>query len=179
MLTAEREQTEQLPEIVMPACPVQKILKGQKALVTGANSGIGKGIAIALAHAGADVVVNYYAGEEATQAVIDEAGHCSGRFYGHRADVSQEDQVREMFERMFDEFGTIDILVNNAGIQIDAKFEEMTLESKTGGNKKRRLGAACRRGGSLRCLWQRSGAVRSIGAGARFSVKLFRPARRS
>jgi glucose 1-dehydrogenase len=46
MLTFEHQLTEPLPEVVMPACPVQKLLKGQKALVTGANSGIGKGIAI-------------------------------------------------------------------------------------------------------------------------------------
>lgn len=130
MLTAESHRTipEQLPDVVMPVCPVQKILKGQKALVTGANSGIGKGIAIALAHAGADVVVNYFAGEEAAEAVVEEACHCSSRVYAHRADVSQEDQVRDMFRRMFEEFGTIDILVNNAGIQIDARFEEMTLD---------------------------------------------------
>jgi len=127
MLTTTLEITEQLPEVVMPACPVQKILKGQKALVTGANSGIGQGIAIALAHAGADVVLNYYAGDEAAQAVLQEARRCSSRVYAHRADVSQEDQVRDMFQRMFDEFGTIDILVNNAGIQIDARLEEMTL----------------------------------------------------
>jgi len=128
MLTAEQKKTERLPEVVMPACPVQKILKGQKALVTGANSGIGKGIAVALAHAGADVVVNYYAGDDAAHAVVEEAGHCSSRVLAHRADVSQEDQVREMFRRMFDELGTIDILVNNAGIQIDARFEDMTLD---------------------------------------------------
>jgi glucose 1-dehydrogenase len=112
----------------MPACPVHKLLKGQKALVTGANSGIGKGIAMALAHAGADVVVNYHSGEEAAEAVVDEAGQCGSRVYAHCADVSQEDQVRDMVHRMLDEFGTIDILVNNAGIQIDARFEEMTLD---------------------------------------------------
>ena len=48
-----------LPLVVMPACSIEKKLKGQKALVTGASSGIGKGIAIGLGHAGADVVVNY------------------------------------------------------------------------------------------------------------------------
>ncbi len=127
MLTAELEVTDQLPEVIMPACPIQKLLKGQKALVTGANSGIGKGIAIALAHAGADVVVNYYADEAAADWVVDEASRCSSRVYAHRADVSQEDQTREMFERMFDEFGTIDILVNNAGLQQDAALENMTL----------------------------------------------------
>ncbi len=128
MSTAELAAPELLPEVVMPACPVQKILKGQKALVTGANSGIGRGIAIALAHAGADVVVNYYAGDELAQAVVEEAGHCQSRVYAHRADVSQEDQVRGMFRRMFDEFGTIDILVNNAGIQQDARFEDLSLD---------------------------------------------------
>ena len=50
MLTAPTDTAEVLPEVVMPACPIQKLLKGQKALVTGANSGIGKGIAIALAY---------------------------------------------------------------------------------------------------------------------------------
>ena len=55
-------QDEVLPDVVMPTCPIRKVLKGQKALVTGASSGIGKGIAIALAHAGADVVVNFKSG---------------------------------------------------------------------------------------------------------------------
>jgi glucose 1-dehydrogenase len=128
MLTAELDVTEQLPDVVMPACPVQKLLKGQKALVTGANTGIGKGIAIALAHAGADVVVNYYADDAAADWVVEEAARCSSRVYAHRADVSQESQVREMFGRMFDKFGTIDILVNNAGLQQDASLEEMTID---------------------------------------------------
>jgi glucose 1-dehydrogenase len=127
MLTALTDTAEAFPDVVMPACPVQKLLRGQKALVTGANSGIGKGIAIALAHSGADVVVNYYADDAAADWVVDEAARCSSRVYAHRADVSQEDQVREMFERMFDEFGTIDILVNNAGLQQDAALEDMTL----------------------------------------------------
>jgi glucose 1-dehydrogenase len=127
MLTAELETSEQLPDVVMPACPIQKILKGQKALVTGANSGIGRGIALALAHAGADVVVNFYAGEEAAARVVEEASHCGSYVYAHQADVSQEKEVRDMFERMHDEFGTIDILVNNAGLQQDARLEDMTL----------------------------------------------------
>jgi glucose 1-dehydrogenase len=119
---------EKLPEVVMPACPVEKILEGQKALVTGANSGIGKGIAIALGQAGADVVVNYLSGEEAAQAVVSEIRSAGSKAYAHRADVSLEDQVQAMFKRMFQEFGTIDILINNAGLQRDAPFDEMTLE---------------------------------------------------
>ena len=54
----------------MPECEMHKILKGQKALVTGANSGIGKAVALALGEAGADVVVNYVSNEEAAQEVI-------------------------------------------------------------------------------------------------------------
>jgi glucose 1-dehydrogenase len=119
---------EPLPDVVMPACPIRKVLKGQAALVTGANSGIGKGIAIALAHAGADVVVNFRSNPEAAERVVAEAKHCGSRVYAHQADVSSEEQVRAMFRRMFDEFGTIDILVNNAGLQQDAPFDQMTLQ---------------------------------------------------
>jgi glucose 1-dehydrogenase len=55
---------ENLPKVVLPQCPAEKILRGQKALVTGANSGIGKAIAVALGQAGADVVVNYVRSDE-------------------------------------------------------------------------------------------------------------------
>ncbi|OGG46508.1 MAG: sugar dehydrogenase [Candidatus Handelsmanbacteria bacterium RIFCSPLOWO2_12_FULL_64_10] len=111
----------------MPEYPIEKVLKGQRALVTGASSGIGKGIALALGHAGADVVVNYLSGPDAARQVVDEIIRCGGRAFAHQADVSQEDQVQAMFQRMFQEFGTIDILVNNAGIQRDAPFDQMTL----------------------------------------------------
>jgi glucose 1-dehydrogenase len=116
-----------MPAVVMPACPIERILKGQKALVTGANSGIGKAIAIALGQAGADVVVNYLRGNEEADAVVAQARDCGARSYAHMADVSQEDQVQAMFRRMLEEFGTIDILVNNAGLQQDAPFDAMTL----------------------------------------------------
>ena len=121
-------QDQSLPEVVMPSCPVRQVLKGQKALITGANSGIGKAIAIALAHAGADVVVNYRSGPETAQQVVEEAGRCGSRAYAHEADVSREDQVREMFQRMSKELGGIDILANNAGLQADAPIDEMTLD---------------------------------------------------
>jgi glucose 1-dehydrogenase len=96
--------------------------------VTGANSGIGKGIALAMGAAGADVVVNYRFGDEAAAEVVEAIeDHCVSAMT-HLADVSREDQVREMFARMIDEFGTIDVLVNNAGLQRDSRIEEMTLE---------------------------------------------------
>jgi glucose 1-dehydrogenase len=120
-------EQEALPEVVMPSCPIRKVLAGQKALVTGANSGIGKGIAIALAQAGADVVVNFVANAEAAHQVAEEASQGGGCVYAHQADVSDEAQVRAMFQRMIEDFGTIDILVNNAGLQQDAPLESMTL----------------------------------------------------
>jgi glucose 1-dehydrogenase len=123
---------EELPDIEMPHCDVRKILKGQKALVTGANSGIGKAVAIALCRAGADVVINYRNGDEAAQQAIEEATHCgcssNGRAIAIQADVSKEDDVDRMFRQMFDAFGTIDILVPNAGLQQDAPIEAMTLQ---------------------------------------------------
>lgn len=118
---------EGLPQAVMPACPINKVLKGQKALVTGANSGIGKAVALALAHAGADVVVNYVSRPEAAEEVVQEGSRCGANVYAHQADVRKEDQVRAMFKKMIQEFGTIDILVNNAGLQKDAPIDQMTM----------------------------------------------------
>jgi NAD(P)-dependent dehydrogenase (short-subunit alcohol dehydrogenase family) len=117
-----------LPPVVMPTCEIRKTLAGQKALVTGANSGIGKGVAIALGKAGAEVVVNYVAKPEQAEEVVAEIRNEGGTAYAHQADVAQEDQVQAMFERMFDQLGTVDILVNNAGLQRDAGLEEMTLK---------------------------------------------------
>lgn len=122
------KQKDNLPKVIMPTCSVEKVLKGQKALVTGASSGIGKGIAIALGQAGADVVVNYVAGEEAAQEVVEAIKAAGSQAFAHKADVSDEQQVKEMFQRMVKEFGAIDILVNNAGIQKDAPIDEMTLD---------------------------------------------------
>jgi glucose 1-dehydrogenase len=121
-------QIEPLPDVVMPACPIDRILKGQRALVTGGNSGIGKAVAIAMGQAGADVVINFVANEDQAEEVVKEIQGSGSRAYSHHADVSQEDQVREMFQRMVDEYETVDILVNNAGLQRDAAFEEMTLQ---------------------------------------------------
>ncbi len=117
-----------IPDVVMPKPSMEKNLKGQKALVTGANSGIGKGIAMALGQAGADIVVNYIVGEEAAQEVVESIKSAGRQAYAHKADVSDEKQVKKMFAEMKEKFGTIDILVNNAGIQRDAPFDEMTMD---------------------------------------------------
>ena len=104
------------------------MLKGQKALVTGASSGIGHGVAVALAKAGADVVINYGRSKEKAEAVAEEVSKFGGKVLLAQADVSKEEEVEAMFQLMFKEFGTIDILVNNAGLQKDAPFAEMTLD---------------------------------------------------
>src|ERR1044072_2375603 len=108
---------ENLPEAVMPAMPVNKVLKGQKALVTGANSGIGKAVALSLARAGADVVVNYVSRPEAAEDVVKEITSHGGNAFTHKANVAKEDDVQAMFKKMIQEFGTIDILVKNNSIQ--------------------------------------------------------------
>lgn len=103
------------------------LLRGQKALVTGANSGIGKATAIGLGRAGADVVVNYVAGREDAEQVVKEIEGFGVRAYAHEADVSDEKQVVDMVARMVEEFGTIDVMVANAGLQRDSASVEMTL----------------------------------------------------
>jgi len=103
-------------------------LEGQKALVTGASSGIGRGSALALGAAGADVVVNYVTDPQAAQALVEQIRAGGVNAMAIRADVSREDQVRQMFAEMLGAWGTIDILVSNAGLQRDAPLTEMTLE---------------------------------------------------
>lgn len=115
-------------ESAAPPVAIQKLLIGQKALVTGANSGIGRGVAIALGQAGADVVVNYVVDDGAAKEVVTEIVKSGAKAYAHKADVASEQEVAAMFARMMREFGTIDILVNNAGLQRDSAFHEMTLD---------------------------------------------------
>ena len=103
-------------------------LKGQSALVTGANSGIGEAIAIGLGEAGANVVVNYVVDPEAAEKVAEKIRAFGSNAMIAQADVSNETGVKSMFQKMFSEFGTIDILVNNAGLQRDAHFHEMTID---------------------------------------------------
>ena len=103
-------------------------LAGQKALVTGANTGIGKAIAVALGKAGADVVVNYLHDDKAAAAVVTEIQSAGLKAFAHRADVSSEPDVTAMFDQAVREFGTLDILVANAWLQMDASFVDMTLE---------------------------------------------------
>jgi glucose 1-dehydrogenase len=102
-------------------------LQGQAALVTGAGSGIGAGVARALGAAGASVIVNYVSNPDAAEAVAEDVRRDGADAFAIQADVSNETEVREMFAKALARVGTLDILVNNAGLQQDAPFTEMTL----------------------------------------------------
>jgi glucose 1-dehydrogenase len=103
-------------------------LQGQKALVTGANSGIGRAVALALGAAGADVGVNYVTRPEDAEAVVAEIRQSGTEALALEADVSNEDEVVAMFRAAVERFGRLDILVANAGVQRDAHFVDMTLK---------------------------------------------------
>lgn len=103
-------------------------LKNQAALVTGSDSGIGKGVALALAAAGAKLVINYAHNHDAAEEVVSQIKATGGEAFAIQADVSHEEEVKTMFAQMFAHYGTIDILVNNAGVQKDSKFVDMTLD---------------------------------------------------
>jgi glucose 1-dehydrogenase len=105
-------------------------LKNQVAIITGASSGIGAGVALAMAKEGATVVINYpnENSREMAQKVMDDITAAGGKAVLQAADVSKEAEVINMFAFVVKQLGTVDILVNNAGIQKDAPFEKMSLE---------------------------------------------------
>jgi glucose 1-dehydrogenase len=109
-----------------PRYPI--VLEGQPALVTGANSGIGKAVALGLGASGADVVVNFVTNPQAAEDVAHQIEVGGRRALPIKADVSKEEEVKAMFAKAIDHFGTLHICVSNAGLQRDAALVEMTLE---------------------------------------------------
>ncbi len=105
----------------------QQPLKGQIALVTGANSGIGEACVRHVAAAGAAVAINYVAMPEKAQAIADDIVAAGGQAACFHADVSDEAQVLAMYDDIRARFGTVDIVVANAGLQRDAAVESMTV----------------------------------------------------
>ena len=103
-------------------------LTNQTAIVTGSNSGIGKGIALALARDGANVVINWISNEGAANEVVALCKKEGVNAIAIKADVSKEEEVKSMFAQAIKTFGTVDILINNAGLQRDAPIDEMTLQ---------------------------------------------------
>ena len=106
-------------------------MKGKRALITGSSSGIGAGVAVALAEAGARVVINYPDPSQHAnaQAVLDKIEKLGGVATAIQADVALEDDVKRLVDGAVEEMGGIDILVNNAGIAATSPVEEVPLET--------------------------------------------------
>jgi len=91
-------------------------LKNRNALITGASSGIGRAIAIALAQQGSNVIINFRSNEDLAKEVLAECNKYSKKNIAVRADITKENEVKEMFGKIKKDFGNLDILINNAGI---------------------------------------------------------------
>ena len=105
-----------------------RTLDGQIALVTGASRGIGRAVALALAEAGAEVVVNYSSSPDAADAVVGEITGSGGRAYALQANVADEEAVNDLIKTVIERSGRIDVLVNNAGITRDGLLMRMKTE---------------------------------------------------
>jgi len=106
----------------------QKPLQQQVALVTGASRGLGKEIALCLAQAGATVIINYNKNSVQAAEVVQEITTGGGQAYAIQADVSNEENVKELFVKIAELAGTVDILVNNAGINPVKTLQEVTVK---------------------------------------------------
>jgi 3-oxoacyl-[acyl-carrier protein] reductase len=100
-------------------------LSGQTAVVTGASRGIGRAIALELAAAGAEVIVNYASSAEAAAEVVEAIAAAGGQAWSHRADVAREAEVETMVKTVLERCGRLDVLVNNAGITRDGLLMRM------------------------------------------------------
>ena len=103
-------------------------LDGQIALVTGASRGIGRAVALGLADAGAEVVVNYSSSPDAADAVVAEIKDSGGKAYALQANVADEEAVNGLIKTVIERSGRIDVLVNNAGITRDGVLIRMKTE---------------------------------------------------
>jgi len=103
-------------------------LSGFTALVTGADRGIGRGIALELARAGCRVAVNYHVSGELAERTVTELEALGVEAFAVQGDVSRSAEVQRMFAQVVDRFGRLNILVNNAGVQTWKPFLEVTEE---------------------------------------------------
>ena len=116
-------------EVMERHAPSARGLDGKVALVTGSTSGIGLGVARALAHSGARVVLNGFATSEAVATEVAAIESDFGvRAIHHGADMAKPGEIADLLGKTLDAFGRLDILVNNAGIQHVAKLEEFPVE---------------------------------------------------
>ncbi len=101
-------------------------LSGKVAIVTGGNSGIGKAIVLALARAGANIVIDYVANEEATEELEQQVAALGDQSIGVDADVSKIEDLERLIKAAVDAFGRLDIMVNNAGIETRTSILDTT-----------------------------------------------------
>lgn len=102
------------------------LLKGKTVVVTGGNSGIGEAIVLAAAEQGANLVIDYVAHPEETEALVQRIEKAGGRAVGIQADVSKSADLHAMIQKAVDTFGRLDVLVNNAGIETRTSLLETT-----------------------------------------------------
>lgn len=109
---------------------MEQKLQNQIAIITGASSGIGSGIAKCIATSGATVIINHssQSSKPSAEAILQEITDDGGSGITYQCDVSKEEEVIKMFQDVIAQYGTVDILINNAGVQKDAKFTDMTLQ---------------------------------------------------
>src|ERR1022692_1424315 len=108
-------------------------LLGKNVLITGASSGIGEAIAIRFAQEGGNVAINYNSGADRAEAVAAKAVAAAKdagqtiKTFTVKADVSDEQDVKNMFAAAIKEFGTLDVLINNSGIQKPAASDQVDM----------------------------------------------------
>lgn len=101
-------------------------LKDKVAIVTGGNSGIGMAIVMELARQGANLVIDYIAHPEATEALEKQIHDLGDRVIGVKADVSKVDDLQNLVDSAVREFGRVDIMVNNAGVETRTSILDTT-----------------------------------------------------
>jgi acetoacetyl-CoA reductase len=101
-------------------------LEGKVALVTGAGKGIGRAIALELAHRGAAVAVNYHASKEHAESLAEQIREAGSECLVIQGDVASKEEARQVVQKVLDTWGRLDILVNNAGITRDKSMRKMS-----------------------------------------------------
>src|SRR3989338_4410924 len=102
--------------------------KNKVVLITGSSRGIGRATALEFAKEGANVVINYVKSEKEANSLVNEIKKIGSNAIAVKCDVSKENEVKEMIEKIIKTFTKIDILVNNAGIVFDVPFRERTVD---------------------------------------------------
>lgn len=142
---------------------VEKVLEGSVAVVTGGSRGIGRAVCLALAGAGARVVVGYHSRADAAEAVCAAIAAAGGAAYAHQADVAERQQADALIATAQERFGRVDVLVNNAGLTRDGLLLRMSDEAWRQVLSANLDGAFwCLRAASKLMLRQRSGRIINI-----------------